>query len=297
MGEKGGMAMLWATWMFRIGAGKNDRKRNASTTFPQGVAWEENLHYGPDGKHHMLNVYYPQGTEEPLPTIVSVHGGGYVYGNKETYHFYCADLARRGFTVVNLNYRLAPRWKFPAPLEDLNRALTWMIPNARRHNMDPNRVFLVGDSAGAQIISQYGAIATNPAYAARFSFRVPQVKIRAMGLNCGMYDMASLAHQGTQGLLAAYLGRKARLDDPRLDVLGGVTEDYPPSYVLTGSHDFLRDNAQTMAAFLQSKGVEAVWKCYGTPEQKEVGHVFHVDIRLPEATVANDEQCAFFRRW
>ena len=285
--------MSLQAFLFRHGATRGDRKRNGSTTFPEGVVCRENIRYGSEGKDHLLNVYFPEGTTEPLPTIVSIHGGGYVYGDKEVYHFYCADLARRGFTVVNFNYRLAPKHKFPAPLEDTNRVMKWLCTCARKYHMDPDRLFIVGDSAGAQLASQYAAIATNPAYAKLFGFAVPEIHIRALGLNCGMYDVKTMTSGGTKGLSRDYLGRKFDLADPRLDVLGAVTGDYPPSFLLTGESDFLKDAAEPMALFLGGKGIDTQYHCFGNG----MGHVFHVDIRLPESHQANDLQCAFFRNY
>lgn len=80
-------------------------------------------------------------------------------------------------------------------------------------------------------------------------------------------------------------------------VLEAVGSNYPPAYILTACNDFLWANAQPMADFLTGKGIANACKCYGTPEQKNIGHVFHVDIRLPEATQANDDECAFFRKF
>ena len=289
--------MSLQAFLFRRGAAKNDKKRNDATEFPQGVVCKENIRYGSHKTDHLLNVYFPEGTTEKLPTIVSIHGGGYVYGDKEVYHYYCADLARRGFTVVNFNYRLAPKHKFPTPLEDTNRVMKWLVTCARKYHMDPENVIIVGDSAGAQLASQYAAIVTNPAYASLFGFTVPQIKVKALGLNCGMYDLPARAAKQERGLARDYLGRKFDISDPRIDVLSAITADYPPAYLLTAENDFLRDCAKPMAEFLMVKGIDAVYKCYGTPEQKHLAHVFHVDIRNPEATEANDEQCAFFRRY
>ena len=288
--------MSLQAYLFRHGAGKSDRRRNASTTFPEGITFHADIRYGKAGKYNLLNVYYPQGTREPLPTIVSIHGGGYVYGTKEVYHFYCADLARRGFAVVNFNYRLAPRYKFPAPLEDTNQVMEWLVANAETYHVDPDRLFIVGDSAGAQLASQYAAIAANPEYAGHFDFTVPAIRIRALGLNCGMYDMKP-RETAQKRRHSDYLGRHISSDDPRLDVLSAIGSNYPPSFLLTSANDFLRDAAEPMSRFLADKGVDTVYKCYGTPEQTHIGHVFHVDIRYPEAAVANDEQCDFFRKY
>ena len=283
--------------LFHINAGRSDRKRDAAIQLPAGVTQCRNISYGPYGKDSMLDVYYPDGTKAPLPTIVSIHGGGFVYGTKEVYRRYGMDMARRGFAFVNFNYRLAPKWKFPTPLADANAVLEWVVKNARTYHLDPERIFLVGDSAGAQLASQYAAIYTNPKYASLFSLNLPEIRIRALGLNCGVYDMAAYAAQPRKGLSLDYLGKQLPSDDPRLQVLAAITKDYPPAYITTACHDFIRGNAQPMYEFLRAKGVPCQWKCYGTEDNEAVGHVFHVNIVLPEAAACNDDTAAFFRKF
>ena len=283
--------------LFHLHACKADRKRDAAIPLPKGVTECRNISYGPEGKWNLLDVYYPDGTSEPLPTIVSIHGGGYVYGSKEIYHRYGMDMARRGFAFVNFNYRLAPRWKFPTPLFDTNAVLEWVRVNAERYHLDPQRIILLGDSAGAQLTSQYAAIHTNPAYASLFSMTPAQVHICAVGLNCGMYDVDSWLVTPRKGLPLDYLGKELSAEDPRLKVLDAITDKYPPAFITTSCNDFLRNNAEPMYDFLTAKGIHCQWKCYGTPEQEQVGHVFHVNIALPEATACNDDSAAFFRQY
>lgn len=283
--------------LFNIGAKQSDKKRDAAIPLPEDVTECRNISYGPHGQWNLLDVYYPAGTSKPLPTIVSIHGGGYVYGSKEIYRRYGMDMAKRGFAFVNFNYRLAPKWKFPAPLADTNAVLQWVRANARRYHLDPKRIILVGDSAGAQLASQYAAIHTNPEYASLFELNLPKVTIRALGLNCGRYDMVNWMAKKRKGLALDYLGKEIPADDPRLDVLGAVTGDYPPAYITTAHNDFLKADAEPMFRFLNSKGVSCGWKCYGSPEQKNVAHVFHVNILLPEAIACNDDAAAFFRKY
>lgn len=289
--------MSYHSFMFRLHAGRTDRKRDRAIPLPEGITECRNISYGAHKKWNRLDVYYPAQTTTALPTIVSVHGGGYVYGTKEQYRRYCMDLARRGFAVVNFSYRLAPEWKFPTPLEDTNQVLQWICRNAETYHLDINRLFLVGDSAGAQIASQYAAIATNPGYASRFDFTVPAVSILAVGLNCGLYDGAALAAGKRTSVAKDYLGTEIPATDLRLQVMGNITADYPPAHITTACHDFLYDHAKPMAEFLQSKGVRAVYTCYGTPENTQIGHVFHVNISLPEAKKCNDAQCTFFKEY
>ena len=286
------------SFLFRRGAGKSDRKRDALIPLPQNVVEICNISYGAYGKSNLLDVYYPEGAAL-CPVIVNVHGGGFVYGTKEVYKRYCMDLARRGFTVVNINYRLAPRWKFPTPMEDLHDAFIWLVEQGDNYHADTDNIFMVGDSAGAQLASQYAAMVTNPEYMALFSMGMPNpgIQLRAVGLNCGLYDMKTVASQHRKGLELDYLGKKIPNDDPRLDVLGAITSAFPPAHITTACHDFLRPAAQPMYDHLTEKGIPCKLDVYGSEEDEATGHVFHVNILQPEASRCNDEQCAFFRQY
>lgn len=283
--------------LFRITAGRNDRKRDSVIPLPEEVVSHLDVPYGSHGKWSLTDIYYPEGTTEKLPTIVSIHGGGYVYGTKEIYRRYCMSLAQRGFTVVNFNYRLAPEAKFPAPLEDTNALITFACENAEKFHIDSQRMFIVGDSAGAQLASHYTAIVSNPEFAKLFDFKVPDIKLLAVGLNCGMYDVADMTGFPRKGIAKDYLGKKIPADDPRFNVLGAIGPSFPPAHIVTSCHDFLRQNAQPMYEFLTAKGSEAEVKCYGTEDDETIGHVFHVNISLPEATACNDDQTAFFKKY
>ena len=289
--------MSFQAVMFKVGATVNDYKRDKTIPLPQGITQCRNISYGSHGKWNLLDVYYPDGTTEPLPTIVSIHGGGYVYGTKEIYRRYGMDMARRGFAFVNFNYRLAPKWHFPAPLWDVNSVMEWVCKNAARYHMDPRRVILVGDSAGAQLASQYAAIATNPDYAATFRMKVPEVTIRALGLNCGMYDPKAFIGSNPTGVARDYLGRHCDPADPRLRILEAIGPNYPAAHITTAHHDFLKAQALPMFDYLTAKGIPCRLDCYGSETDKKIGHVFHITITHPEAIRCNDDAAAFFREF
>ena len=283
--------------MFNIRASKSDKQRDAAIPLPEGVTEYRDITYGHHGHWNQLDVYIPAGTAAPLPTIVSIHGGGYVYGSKEIYRRYGMDMARRGFAFVNFNYRLAPKWKFPTPLHDTNAVLNWVCKNARRYHLDPSRIILLGDSAGAQLTSQYAAMHTNPAYAALFQMQLAPVTIRCVGLFCGMYDMAARGAGERKGLALDYLGKEIAPNDPRFAVLENIDGNYPPAFIATACHDFLRPCAEPMYSFLTEKGVPAQWHCYGSEEDEAIGHVFHVNIPLREARQCNDDAALFFAKY
>ena len=288
--------MTLSSFWFCFSAGRSDKKRDAAIPLPTGVTERRNISYGSHGEENLLDVYYPQGTVGSLPTIVSIHGGGYVYGTKEIYRRYGMDMAKRGFAFVNFNYRLAPKWKFPTPLADTNAVMEWILKNARQYHLDPDRIILLGDSAGAQMTCQYAAMQSNPEYGKRFRLNLAKVTIRAIGLNCGLYNLSEMGAAPRRGMHRDYFGKLPK-DDPRFQCLESIDASYPPAYITTGTEDFLRDLAEPMYNFLRSKGAEAQWKCYGREGDKKVSHVFHVNILLPEAVQCNDDAAEFFRRY
>ena len=285
--------------LFSLMALKSDRKRDAALRIPPSVEALRDLSYGPHGKWNLLDLYLPRNAERPLPVIVSVHGGGWVYGTKETYRYYCSDLARRGFAVLNFSYRLAPKNKFPAAMEDTNEAFRWLMENAGQYGLDASRVFAVGDSAGAQMLGAYACILTDPDYAARYPFRAPEgLKLRAVALNCGVYQVSlSGKRDATAALMRDVLpggGTPEELNT--VSVLRHVTPGFPPAFVMTGSGDFLAEQAPPLVERLKELGVVAEYHYYGDG-QNVLGHVFHCNQSLPEATRCNDDECAFFRRF
>ena len=289
------------TFMFKHMAAKGDKKRDANLVVPEDIHIDRDINYlGNADKYNLLDVCYQRGTEGNQPTIVSIHGGGYIYGTKEIYKHYCVYLAGLGYTVVNFNYHLAPKAKFPSQLNEINQVMQWIAKNADDYHIDIENIFLVGDSAGAQMCSHYAAIFTNPEYEKLFSFTTPQeLKVRAIGLNCGMYKFGLDAggkgnEKFTQDLYNMYVGRDDDEVREQLDVLGHITPDFPPTYVMTSYYDFLRANAEPMYNFLKDKGIETTWKCYGKEGQEYMGHVCHVNMNLEEAKEINKDEVAFF---
>jgi predicted alpha/beta-fold hydrolase len=274
-----------------------DKKKLKGLKTPDDVERCDNLSYGEHGEWNLLDVYYPKGATQPLPTIVSIHGGGYIYGNKEVYQFYCMNLAQRGFTVVNFNYRLAPSVLYPSILTDVNKVMQWVCSNADQYNIDVKNVFFVGDSVGAQMASQYSAIVTNTEYAKMFDFEVPPFKLRAIGLNCGIYDKPNQGKGLVRRLFIDYFKKNSQQHNVQLDVLEYITIDYPATHITSAPNDVFYQYAEPMHELLTSKGINSECKIYGTKEQREIAHVFHCDIHFPEATQCNDDQCNYFKQF
>lgn len=97
-------------------------------------------------------VYRPR-HDQPLPAVLIVHGGSWAGRSPSDMERISRYLAARGFVAVNVAYRLAPQYLYPAPLRDLQQALDWMVANAAALGIDPDRIGAFGYSAGAHLVA------------------------------------------------------------------------------------------------------------------------------------------------
>ena len=273
----------------------NDDIRDAGLTTPKDVVRYDDIAYGKDLPWQALDLYRPRALAgRILPVIVSIHGGGWMYGDKERYQYYCMSLAQRGFAVVNFTYRLAPEYKYPAGMEDTNAVFHWVFDHAKIYGLDTGHIFAVGDSAGAHMLSIYSCICANPDYAARYGFAPPAGFIpTAVALNCGAYVMGSERSELMAELLPGG-GTKEEIE--LISPLKHMTPDFPPAFVMTANEDFLKPQAAVMAARLAELDVPFEYRYYGGKGQ-HLQHVFHCDMRSEQGRLCNDEECDFFRRF
>ena len=124
----------------------------------QAPASLTDLLYGPHERHR-LNLYAPQGTTS-APILIFLHGGGFLKGDKgNASNWPNANVGRMaaqaGFLGIVPNYRLAPDHQWPAGPEDVASVIAWAKTNAAQHGGDPNRIVLMGTSAGAVHVAGY----------------------------------------------------------------------------------------------------------------------------------------------
>ncbi len=129
-----------STFSTRAGGGDYTVERDVVFTPPE---WPQPLR---------ADVYMPRG-EGPFPAVLLVHGGGWRRRDRSDMARLSERFAARGFVAVNTSYRFAPKFRFPAQLEDLRQALRWMHENAARHRLDPHRIGALGYSAGAHLVT------------------------------------------------------------------------------------------------------------------------------------------------
>ncbi len=272
---------------------KSDRKRDLGLTTPPDVERFDNIEFA-DGL--LMDLYRPRALSDKLPVIVNVHGGGWFYGNKEVYQYYCMRLAQQGYAVVNFNYRLAPRCKFPAQLEDTNAAFIWVLEHSEEFKLDTERICVIGDSAGAQIAGIYVCMLTDKGYRDyiteeyKGSIKFPSnLVIRVMGMNCGVHDARD------SRFTRVFVDKSRDMDKASLDVsvLLHVNKDFPPCFIMSGNCDFLLQDAHKLGKKLDELGVCNTVKIYGD-DSHQVYHDFQCNIRDEIGNKASEDELSFF---
>nr|WP_238942741.1 alpha/beta hydrolase [Planococcus beigongshangi] len=129
------------------------------------VQIERDLSYGSAYKKGTLDIIAPKNFIGRLPVIFWVHGGAFLGGDKSDITEYAVQVASKGYIVVNMNYQLAPGAKYPTPLHQMNEAYRFIEKQAEVYSMDMDRLYFAGDSAGAQIVSQFVNVQVEKDYA------------------------------------------------------------------------------------------------------------------------------------
>ena len=129
-----------------------DDKRIATLKWPANVIESRDNPYIDDGNPmHLIDVCYPEGATGKLPVIIDVHGGGWMYGDKELNKNYCHNLAKRGYVVFVMSYRLYPEVTADEQLRDVAASLKWINEHMDDYPCDRDKILLTGDSAGGML--------------------------------------------------------------------------------------------------------------------------------------------------
>lgn len=241
------------------------------TVIPRGIEKRTVEYASEDGRPLLMDIYLPPAgagegavaegvSARPAPVIVHVHGGAWFAGARSwgagvgELHL----LARRGFVVASIDYRLAPRYRFPAPLHDLCAAIAYLRANSEGLGLDPLSIGLFGTSAGGHIVSLF-ALAGEEDWRSWCPGEPPPVK--------GVVDM--FGPTDLPALFRGRLGWVARCvfgdDDPGSSVLihGSpalrVSGSAPPFLLIQGDHDELvpPEQSELLYSKLREAGVSA----------------------------------------
>lgn len=250
--------------------------------------------YRPNDADAFIDVYFPQNIQSKQPVIIWTHGGAWISGGRASHVTYFELLAAQGFTVVSVGYSLGPEKTYPTAVHQLNDMYAYLAANADRLHADVNSIVLAGDSAGAQLSSQMGALITNPAYASDMQIQpnLSPSQLKGIVLNCGIYKMEELIHPnptlpkilgwGDDVSVWAYLGSRDFTVATKLTQMSTfyhAREDFPPTYITGGNGDPLTDaQSKPFADKLESLGVKVTRLFYDVGHQPSLPHEYQFNL-------------------
>jgi acetyl esterase/lipase len=296
----GVLAFRFSPWpsilLVRSVFGRGDRRVLAALekhTPSTPITMLANQQYKPGDGHARLDVYFPASTSQALPTVIWTHGGAWVSGDKANSGPYYKLLAAKGFTVVSLNYTLAPEKTYPAQLFELNDAHAYLLKNAAQFHIDTGKIFLAGDSAGAHLSSEMAALATNPAYAKEVGITpaLQPSQLAGVALFCGIYKMAGLVEAdpnlpkivswGDDQVVWAFSGTRNQASPVirQMSPYYYVTPGFPAAFISGGNGDPLTTKqSMPLAAKLSSLQVPVTTLFYSANHQPSLPHEYQFNL-------------------
>ncbi len=244
------------------------------------IEFTKDIVYGHAGEQDLkLNLATPKGLTHPAPAVVWIHGGAWRGGKREDFDGVIRQSAEHGYVSVSISYRLVPKHLFPAQIEDCKCAVRWLRENAKRLNVDPDRIGVVGASAGAHLAMLLGAMDSGDGLEGQGGSANQSSRVQAVVSFCGPTNLQSDFPDASKNLVADFVGGPAK---EKADVakaaspISYVNKDDPPMLLIQGTKDPLvpHDQAVQMVEALTAAGVPGrvellIGEGHGWPGQHE----------------------------
>lgn len=237
-----------------------------------GSLYVNDIKYGDDYPNSYLDITYPnEDTSVDRPTIIYFHGGGYFGGDKsmgdplaldDDINYLFNEVVKNNYNFVNVNYALVPDYHFPVPLIQMNQSLNFLIKNAETYGLNMDNVVIFGQSAGAILTAQYGALISNKDYQNELNIypHITTNEIKAL-----IIDDAPLSTEDfnfrTKLLISNYLntsdlrGKIAK----QYNALLHINEKFPPSFITAGNIDGFPEDMQSLANTLNKYNIDNIY--------------------------------------
>jgi acetyl esterase/lipase len=294
---------------------KNDDKRMALQTPTPGIDCVS-LPYSGDGHPmHALNIYYPADTEGLLPVIIDIHGGGWMYGDKDLNRFVCRYWASKGFAVMAMSYRLFPEVTLQGMVQDIFSAMHWLKGHGAEHHCDMSRVCITGDSAGGHLAALALCIDASPELQAVYGVTGTGLGFKAGAITHGCCNahteeialaamkirpLVKLLRREVDAMMygenveaSSWWGKAAFQETaPFVEAAGRAL---PPLMLVSSEADYLHPQTLEMARYLEARGAAYTLRFATKAEHPELGHVYNISYpEWPESIATNDAIIGFF---
>lgn len=229
-------------------AQSRDRVLEAAAIYSDYVVAPNIVYMTADGYESKLDVHRPRGNSAPRPTVIFIHGGGWVGGSKEASMHAVLPYLAMGWAAVNVEYRMAQTAPAPSGVDDCRCALKWVIAHAKEYGFDTSKIVVTGQSAGGHLALTTGMLTQS----AGFDDRCPTLggpagnapiednpKVAAIVNWYGITDVADIIDTNARGYGVRWFAgveNKAALAK-RVSPLSHVRPGLPPIITIHGDAD------------------------------------------------------------
>jgi len=226
--------------------------------YPDGIESEDVVVTGNNGDIPMR--IYRHKTGDSKPTLVYLHGGGWILGGLESHDSIVAEIASRsGVNAVSVDYRLAPEHRYPAAFDDAYDAICYLKINGAEFGLNTERLAVAGDSAGGNLATAC-CLRTRDEDGPNICAQILIYPALAPELNLQSHDEQANAPLGTKDDMLyyyqEYFGKLPPYNDAfAMPLAADDFSDLPPAFVLSAEYDVLRDDAKFYAQKLKQVGV------------------------------------------
>ena len=234
-----------------------------------GQLYVTEIQYGTEYPNSFLDISYPdEDTSVLRPTVIYFHGGGFFGGDKsmgdpmganDDANKLLNEIVSHGFNLVNVNYALVPDCHFPVPLIQMEQAIRFLKTHGEEYGLNMNNVVIFGQSAGAILTAQYGALMANPEYRELLDITptVSGEEVKAL-----IIDDAPFQTENYNWKLRVMTGAYIQTMNIRSETAKKtnayqyITKDYCPSFLTAGNTDGFPEDMGAFAKRLEELGVE-----------------------------------------
>ena len=254
------------------------KERNKVLSLPDNIEIKTNIKYSNDDcLAHRLDIYRPKDkTNEILPVIINIHGGGLLLGNKEFNKYFCAEISSLGFMVYSIEYRLVPDCNFFDQLDDVSRAMDYINSRIISDNGDPYHIYGTADSGGACLLLYAVAMQKSKSLEQATNIKASIINLKALAFISGMFYTTKFDKIGL--FLPSYLyGKKYKksifapyLNPENPEIISSLL----PCYLVTSHNDFLQNYTLNFEKALTNYNLPHKLDNY--PKNSELTHAFSV---------------------
>jgi len=275
---------------------KIEKLADLEPAVPENIEEIKDIEYkNVNGKSLQLDIYRPKNLNKPAPLLLFIHGGSWKSGKRSDYLVYLLSYAQKGYITATVSYRLLKDGPYPACIEDINDAISWLYKNAGSFGYDSSRIALIGGSAGAHLalLASYGW-GKNEMITDSTGSAVHTRMVKAVVDIYGPVDLTT-EYARNQSLVTSFLASKWEESPEVFREASPVTyldKNDPPTMILQGTADKLVPASQSdrLKEMLDSLDVPNVY--YRLP-----GWPHTMDIALRVNKYCQTKMDEFFRQY